>query len=420
MFMVCRRVVLIGVLVVVSLGVVCQGFVVAEAVDWWPRFHHDAACSGASSSSVPDMRRVVWKYDEASGGFTSPIVVEGRVFVGSLGSTKTSYQGYVSCFDAASGSLLWRYTPVNASVYADPVYDAGRVYVGAGNWARLQDQADGGFGEIVCLSSADGSVVWRYPQSLYVEGGGAVVDGRLYVAGCLPDQSMVLCLDAATGQMLWNTSDVLGFVRAPVCVANGSVFITSDQHVVYCLNASTGRQVWSFESGGLVSAAVSVSAGRVYFGSQTDGEVGGAVYCLDAMTGQEVWRNNASVFRVIGHCTPAVAGGRVYLGTGGKDGGVFCLDAGTGTVVWSRLLRGVWYGVDSSPAVAGGKVLVGTNRLLMGGQLLCLNASDGSVVWRHLFPNRVYFSSPAVADGKVYYGIDEGVVRNIGTLFCFS
>jgi len=60
--------------------------------------------------------------------------------------------------------------------------------------------------------------------------------------------------------------------------------------------------------------------------------------------------------------------------------------------------------VWSSPAVADGKVFVGS----YDGKVYCLNASDGALIWNYTTGD--VFSSPAVVDGKVYVGSYDGKV----------
>ena len=58
--------------------------------------------------------------------------------------------------------------------------------------------------------------------------------------------------------------------------------------------------------------------------------------------------------------------------------------------------------VDSSPAVANGVVFVGSD----DGNLYALNASTGAKLWSFATGSSVY-SSPAIADGVVYVGSDD-------------
>jgi len=56
----------------------------------------------------------------------------------------------------------------------------------------------------------------------------------------------------------------------------------------------------------------------------------------------------------------------------------------------------------SSPAVADGKVFVGS----YDGKIYCLDEDDGSLIWSYLTGDDVD-SSPAVADGKVFVGSND-------------
>jgi parallel beta-helix repeat protein len=82
----------------------------------------------------------------------------------------------------------------------------------------------------------------------------------------------------------------------------------------------------------------------------------------------------------------------------------------TNNVLWSYRTGTVRPVVFSSPAVADGKVYVGSD----DGKVYCLDAignGDGttSVMWNYTTGDSV-FSSPAVADGKVYVGSTDGNV----------
>jgi polyvinyl alcohol dehydrogenase (cytochrome) len=78
-------------------------------------------------------------------------------------------------------------------------------------------------------------------------------------------------LNAATGQLLWQTPDPqgaadLGFMS----VANGVVYAPSDAGSgpnMYALNAATGAIDWSYASGGSVIAGAAIVGGTVYWGS---------------------------------------------------------------------------------------------------------------------------------------------------------
>jgi hypothetical protein len=65
--------------------------------------------------------------------------------------------------------------------------------------------------------------------------------------------------------------------------------------------------------------------------------------------------------------------------------------------------------VQSSPAVAGGRVYVGSD----DAKVYCLDASTGAKIWSYLTGDRVV-SSPAIVDGVVYIGSYDGKVYAFG------
>jgi len=77
-------------------------------------------------------------------------------------------------------------------------------------------------------------------------------------------------LDAATGQILWQTADPTGGIDpGAVSVANGVVYgcsLDADGHM-YAFNAATGQALWSFASGTSCNAGAAISNGVVHWGS---------------------------------------------------------------------------------------------------------------------------------------------------------
>jgi len=71
----------------------------------------------------------------------------------------------------------------------------------------------------------------------------------------------------------------------------------------------------------------------------------------------------------------------------------------TNNTLWNYTTDG---NVFSSPAVADGKVYVGSYDY----RVYCLNATTGVQIWNYTTGNNVQ-SSPIVADGKVYVGSDD-------------
>jgi len=118
---------------------------------------------------------------------------------------------------------------------------------------------------------------------------GSAVDGtRIYVSnpnsnfvqwtplgGSMTTNGAWSALDAATGQILWQTVDPnppFGFgggPSGPVSTANGIVFGCSLDALgyMYAFNAATGAQLWSYASGGSCLSGAAIVDGTVYWGS---------------------------------------------------------------------------------------------------------------------------------------------------------
>ena len=95
---------------------------------------------------------------------------------------------------------------------------------------------------------------------------------------------------------------------------------------------------------------------------------------------------------------PAVANGRVYVVDG--SGVAFCLDAATLRILWKFPSVGDKANCNnvSSPAIAGNYLHFGT----MAGSYYVLDAASGVVIKEIIYGEPI-FSSPVVANGRVYF-----------------
>jgi outer membrane protein assembly factor BamB len=117
--------------------------------------------------------------------------------------------------------------------------------------------------------------------------------------------------------------------------------------------------------------------------------------------------------------TPAVYGGRVYLGTGiySIKGGLYCLDEASGSVVWKFLPTSGGGavsvpGVQASPVVAvqNGAPHIYFSTICEHSTVYCLD-QNGHQVWQFHDSDSTYaLQGVAVADGWLYFGNDGGWV----------
>ncbi|SFR97664.1 Outer membrane protein assembly factor BamB, contains PQQ-like beta-propeller repeat [Halomicrobium zhouii] len=211
------------------------------------------------------------------------------------------------------------------------------------------------------------------------------------------DPAIAWQFDAQTPTM--NTSPV---------VDDGTVYVagSGDPGYVYAVDVRSGESTWRFEPAGYVSSSLALADDVLFFGTW-----GKRFYAVDAPTGEELW--STEVGHRFGSSSPVVVGGTVYVGTIG-DGplvvsgdedeeqyeacALLALDAATGDERWRYDDFGEKDNVDSSPAVANGRVYFGGDD-----GVYALDTDDGSVVWERQVAVHSD-SSPAIADGLVYYG----------------
>src|SRR5207237_1183559 len=102
---------------------------------------------------------------------------------------------------------------------------------------------------------------------------------------------------------------------------------------VFALDPATGRQRWAFTDGGeMLSTASSpaLAGGRLYVGEGMHANFACKLYCLDPAAGTKLWAFPTGDHIEAG---PLVAGGTVYFSAGNE--GVYAADAATGTQRWN-------------------------------------------------------------------------------------
>ncbi|CAK9044717.1 Outer membrane biogenesis protein BamB, partial [Durusdinium trenchii] len=245
------------------------------------------------------------------------------------------------------------------------------------------------------------------------------MNGRLYLLTTAnhdvptETQEKVVCLDANTGETLWEyafnvyLSDVpverVGWSSVTADPETGNVYALGVCGYFCCLDAETG------ENNVIVSAVI--------IGYGETAKPTHRYMAFDKTNGQSVWMSGT---RVLPHDTTysapvlAVIEGELQMIFASGDGGIHGFQPRTGKPLWSYDLSG--HGMNASPLVVGKYVYCGHSEenldtTEMGG-MVCLDASkrgnlneDGEV-WRitELFAGR---TSPMMIDGRLYIADDR-------------
>jgi eukaryotic-like serine/threonine-protein kinase len=167
---------------------------------------------------------------------------------------------------------------------------------------------------------------------------------------------------------------------------------------------------WTFKAGGPIVTSPVVADGVVYIGA-----LDGHLYAIDQQTGKEKWNFKSSMAIA---SSPAIAGGTLYFVS--SRGALAALDLATGKPQWvfsteyerkfeaknlhgypspAQTIPDAWDIFMSSPAVANGKVYFGSG----DGNVYAVDAQSGVALWKFATKDVVH-ASPAVANGLVYIG----------------
>lgn len=361
---------------------------VLPAADW-PEFRGPTAQGLYVGSDLPTQwdakTNVVWKQPIPGLGWSSPVVVDGKIFLTTAtpGTVSVGEQSLRAlCLDAKTGKVLWnkevfhqdgrsapRIQGKNSHASPTPIVRDGKVYVHFGHQGTA------------CLTS-DGAVVWKNRELKYapVHGNGGsplLLDGLLILSCDGAIDPFVAALDAATGKIKWRMKRTWDFYKK-------FAFCTPT-----AIEANGATQVVLPGAGGVAA--------------------------YDPKNGAELWKVYYDGYSVIPR--PVFGHGLVFVSTGYDNASHLAIRAdGSGDVTNSHI---AWTLKRGAPHSAS-PLLVGNELYLVSdaGLASCLDAKTGKVHWQERVPGN-YSSSPLSANGHVYFLNEQGLttVVKAGTTF---
>jgi outer membrane protein assembly factor BamB len=241
---------------------------------------------------------------------------------------------------------------------------------------------------------------------------------------------VVFCIDRATGQPVWTFDDGGGLkpVFATPAADGDRVFVGEGLHTdadrrLFSLDAATGRPLWLVPTASHTEGSPRVAGDRVVFPAGDDG-----LYCVSAADGKELWHVRGAEQNLHVDSPPAVAGRRVFFGSGYHTLALLCVDVNDGRELWRTpvdlrsfgppLARGshVYFGLGTGNLVEdlSAEPEVGVPpETRPAGAVVCLDAKTGAVVWRFDLPKSVH--TPLAADGRSVYACGkDGWVYALG------
>jgi outer membrane protein assembly factor BamB len=346
----------------------------------WSKFRGPTGQGLSAEKNLPaewsTTKNVAWKVDVAGEGWSSPVVVDGRVYltaaVTPTGGTGKDRSLRTLCLDVKTGKTLWnvevfsqtdaatdRIHGKNSHASPTPIVDGNNIYVhfGTQGTARL---------------TLDGKIGWKTKELVYApqhgNGGSPVlVDGVLVICCDGRDVQYIAGIDSKTGKLRWKKD------RPDVPGGKKFAFATP--------------------------LAITVGGKQQVICPGTD-----VVSSVEPATGKEIWRVLYSGFSVI-PC-PIFVNGLVYISTSyGTPSVIAIRPDGKGDVTETHVVWQAKRGAPHTPSLLaiGDEIYYVSDR----GVATCSDAKTGEIHWQERVGGN-YSASPVFADGKIYLQSEQG------------
>jgi outer membrane protein assembly factor BamB len=307
-------------------------------------------------------------------------------------------EGVLETFPPEGPRVVWR-VPI-AGGYAGPAVAAGRVFVtdyvtdADVKIANFERKSSTGGERVLCLDEATGKILWKHEHPVtytiaYPAGPRCTptVDGdRVYTLGA---EGNLFCFEAATGKILWERdlkkdyatkAALWGWASHPLVDGDRLICIagTDAAHAV-ALHTRSGREVWRAgtapEQGYVPPSIIEAAGVRQLMLVKPDG-----VYAVEPETGKLLWEtpygaDNGSIIM-----TPVRVGEYLYIGGYQNKNLLLKLkgDAPGVEVVWRNKPKQGISAVNVQPFVADGLVY-GFHE---NGELRAMRLPEGDFAWR--------------------------------------
>lgn len=218
-----------------------------------------------------------WKIKYDNEYFSSPLIHNSSVFVGSYSPSSMYKTGFFS-IDAETGNEKWVFR-AGYNYYAKPCAIDNMIYVGSADnhfYAINQDT-----GRYKWSFSTNESVFTHFTTSPYCD-----VD-KVYAGSNGSDiTNKLYAFDSKTGNIVWtfkpsaNNSNLSHGIMSSPNVHNNVIFFGNDDHYLYAIYKDTGKLKWMFEADAEIRSTPVIDKGIVYFTT-----LAGTLYAVDEASG---------------------------------------------------------------------------------------------------------------------------------------
>ncbi len=326
-------------------GVSAQG-----SFDWpqWRGSQRDGICK--ETNLLPawpkDGPTLAWKVTGLGGGYSTPSVANGKIF----GMSYLADNENVWALDEKNGSKIWE-TKI-----------ASKGKVGYNEGSRCTPTVDGNnifvvgvSGDVVCLESASGKIVWQKNfakdfKGKMMSGWGfsesPLIDGDKIIVTPGADEAALVALDKKTGNTIWaskiDAGGGAGYASIVISEAAGvKQYITWLGKCIVGVDANNGKFLWRYSANanGTANIPTAIIKGDLVFCSTGYGKgtslirlVSNGMGGIDA---KEVYYLKEQSKDIQNHHGGMVLiGEHIFFGTGHNNGNPCCLEMNTGKVAW--------------------------------------------------------------------------------------
>jgi len=132
---------------------------------------------------------------------------------------KEKYEEKIS-YKQNIGQLIWRYK-TGSEIYSSPIVYNGKVYVGSDDYY------------LYCINADNGKLIWRYKTEFWIYSSPTVYNGKVYIGSC---DHYLYCINADNGLPIWRYKTESDIYSSPA-VYNGKVYVSSNDGYLYCIYA---------------------------------------------------------------------------------------------------------------------------------------------------------------------------------------
>jgi outer membrane protein assembly factor BamB len=373
---------------------------VLPAADW-PAWRGPTADGHAAPGETPPVKwseteNIAWCAPIRGRGHSSPTVAGDRIFLATADAA--TQEQLVLAFDRATGKPAWETVvhrgPLESGNHRNSsaasstvVWDGERLYLNF-----LHDKAI----HTTALDRA-GKILWQTRVADYVvhQGFGAspvVQDDVVIVAADHRGGGKIAGLDRRTGKILWEHArpKIPNYASPAVVRAAGRTqLILGGCNLVLSLDPLTGKKLWEIEGSTEETVVTATTDGSRVFVSGGYPKSHFMAVAADG-SGKISWQNNSRVYVP----TALVHDGHIFAVL--DAGHAVCWDAATGEERWREKVDRDFY---ASPVMAGTRIYATSLR----GATSVFEATPKA--FRLLSQDQLgdeAFSSPAIADGRIY------------------